>query len=134
MNIEIFSLCDAATVAAGKLNILGAFDTVHAREVPGTHAHCAVAMRIRFSRLEEGEHKLKIEFIDADGKLAMPALDGTLKVDFRGDDDSAVTNFVINIQQLKLPHFGAYSFELSIDGEHRASLPLFLKEAQIKKA
>jgi hypothetical protein len=129
MNVEVFALCDAATVSAGKLNILGAFDSVNSRQVPGVHAHCAVAMRIRFSRMEEGDHKVKIDFVDEDGKPAMPSLDGVLKVLFRDDDkDSAVTNFVINIQQLKLSNFGAYSFELSIDGGHRASLPLFLKE------
>jgi hypothetical protein len=28
MNLELFALCDAATEAGGKLNLLGAFDAI----------------------------------------------------------------------------------------------------------
>jgi len=59
MNIELFVLCDAATDQQGKLNILGAFDSLWAQKVPVSHPQCAVALRIRFSKIEEGEHNIK---------------------------------------------------------------------------
>ena len=37
MRLEIFTLCDAATDSVGKLNILGSFDTLWAREAPVSH-------------------------------------------------------------------------------------------------
>ncbi len=55
MKIEIFTLCDAATTdAAGKLNILGSFDRLNAVQAPITHPQCALAIKLRFERVEEG--------------------------------------------------------------------------------
>ncbi len=48
MQTAIFTLCDAATVAGGKLNILGSFDTIGADFFPCNHSLCAVACKLRF--------------------------------------------------------------------------------------
>ena len=37
MNIQVAVLCDAATEENGKLNLLGAFDTIIAQQIPATH-------------------------------------------------------------------------------------------------
>jgi hypothetical protein len=129
MIIEIISLCDAATDSQGKLNILGTFDTIWTRQVPMVYPQCAVAMRIRFTRIEEGEHRLKINILNEDGKLAMPSLDATIKVVFSHESDSAVTNLILNIQQLKLEKHGQYAIDVAINGRQEASLPLFVREA-----
>lgn len=128
MTVEILALCDAATSASeGKLNILGAFDTINAKNFPAMHPHCAIAMRLRFSRLEEGEHRVRISIVDDDGKAIMPELEGRITVKVPGDDPSAVTNLVINIQQLRLAKAGGYSINLALDGSHVTSLPLMVK-------
>jgi hypothetical protein len=57
----------------------------------------------------------------------MPSLNGALSILFNADDESLVANFVVNIQQLKLEKFGAYSIDLAVDGSHQASIPLFFK-------
>ena len=59
----------------------------------------------------------------------MPALEGALQVKLGLDDDSAITNFIINIQQLKLENFGTYAIDLAVDARHEATLPLVVKEA-----
>ena len=127
MKVEIFSLCDAATVSGGKLNILGAFDSLYAPQSPVMHAQCAIALRLRFTRIEEGEHRLKFTIVDEDGRSVMPALEGVLQVKLGSEDDSAITNFIINIQQLKLDRFGQYAIDLAVDARHEASLPLIVK-------
>jgi len=66
MQTEIFALCDAATVAAGKLNILGSFDTIWAQSFPCNHPLCAVACKLRFDVGEEGRHFLEMHFCDPD--------------------------------------------------------------------
>lgn len=131
MKVEIFTLCDAATVdAAGKLNILGSFDRLNAREVPILHPHCALAIKMRFERVEEGQKRLRIAFVDQDGKAIMQNLDATTEVRFHGDDPSATVSVALNIQQLRLPKFDEYSIDLAIDGRQEASIPLFVKPAQ----
>ena len=55
MQTEIFTLCDAATLDHGKLNILGSFDTIWARAFPLDHPMCAVACKLRFEMGEDGK-------------------------------------------------------------------------------
>ena len=127
MRVEIFTLCDAATTdAAGKLNILGSFDRLNAREAPVTHPQCALALKLRFERLEEGQKRIRIAFVDSDGASVMPTLDTTTQVQFRPDDSSATASLVLVIQQLKLPTFGEYSIDLAVDDRHEASIPLLV--------
>jgi uncharacterized protein DUF6941 len=130
MKVETFCLCDAATVSGGKLNILGAFDSIQTAQAPAVHSQCAIALRLRFTRIEEGNHRIKITIVDEDGRSIMPELEGTMAVKFGADDDSAVANFVINIQQLKLDKFGQYAIDLAVDSRHEASLPLVVKQVQ----
>ena len=131
MKVEIFTLCDAATVdAGGKLNILGSFDRLNAREVPIIHPHCALAIKLRFERVEEGQKRLRIAFVDQDGAPVMQNLDATTEVRFLGDDPSATVSVALNIQQLRLPRFDEYSIDLAVDGRQEVSIPLFVKRAQ----
>lgn len=128
MNIEVFTLCDAATGDSGKLNILGAFDTIFAAKMPAIHPQCAIALRIRFESIERGEHKVIVNFVDTDGKHIIPPLNGAIQVNFREDQRYSSSNLILNIQQLKLPRYGEYSIDVAIDGKQEASLPLLVKE------
>lgn len=130
MKIEVFALCDAATDYFGKLNMLGAFDSIWVKHMPAQHPHCAVALRIRFNPIEEGEHKLKINVVDADGQLLMPSMEGNLTIKMPPKSDSVVANVVLNIQGLKFAKFGNYSIDLAVDGRQEAALPLQVREVQ----
>jgi hypothetical protein len=132
MNVEIIALCDAATESQGKLNILGAFDHIWAHQVPVIQPLCAIALRIRFSRIEEGTHRLRLDLVDEDGQLVIPSLDGNISVHAGSDDGSIVANVILNLQQLKLTSFGQYSIELAVDGRQEASIPLHVKPAPEK--
>ncbi len=127
MKVEIFTLCDAATVdAGGKLNILGSFDRLNAKEVPVIHPQCSLAIKLRFERVEEGKKRFRISFVDADGAAVMPTLDATTEVRFQGNDSTSTVSLALNIQQLKLPRFGEYSIDLAVDDRHESSIPLFV--------
>ncbi len=123
MQIEVFCLCDAATDHFGKLNILGAFDTIGVHKVPTTHYKCAIVLRIRFMAAEIGRHRVVVNFIDADGKHVVPPADGSLNVEAAGS-----ANLILNIQGLPIEKFGECSIDLIIDGENCASVPLLIKE------
>lgn len=130
MKVELFVLCDAATDYHGKLNILGTFDAIWAKQIPSVHPQCAIALRVRFSRIEEGDHKVRINIVDEDGKAVVPSLEAGINVKFREMPSSISMNMIFNIQGLKINNYGEYSVDLAIDGRHEASLPLYMNRMQ----
>ena len=129
MNIEAFLLCDCATDQRGKLNVLGAFDSIYARKMPTVHPACTVAARIRFEKIEQGDHKVRIDVIDQDGRPIVPRLNGNISVRAREDVGSSVVNLILNLQRLKFENYGEYRIDLAIDGKVEGSLPFSVREA-----
>ena len=111
MDIQVAVLCDAATDNSGKLNILGTFDTIYTSQLPAIHPQCSIALRLVFSKMEEGHKDLKLNFVDEDGKLVMPSID--IPVDITVPDDTSFIsrNFIINIQQLRFERPGLYGID-----------------------
>lgn len=132
MDIQIVALCDAATDSHGKLNLLGAFDTINTQQLPAVHPQCSIALRIVFQKIEEGKHKLKLNFVDEDGKFVMPSIDIPVEVALPEDASFISRNFVINIQQLKFEKTGSYSIDVALDGRHEASIPLLVRQLEAK--
>jgi hypothetical protein len=132
MKLEIFALCDAATDQNGKLNILGAFDTIFAPQLPLVYQNCAVAAKMRWDKTEEGRKQIRISFSDPDGRAVIPALDAPIEVrvpDNAHDITTSATNFVVTIQQIKLERAGEHEIDLFLDGELQGSLPLYIVPA-----
>jgi len=127
MNIEAFLLCDAATDQNGKLNVLGAFDNIFAKETPTRHRACSIAARIRFSKIEAGDHTVKIFIIDADGNSIGPKLEGGISVRIGDDADAVAVNLILNMQNLEFQQYGQYQIDLAIDDTVQASLPLHIR-------
>ena len=127
MNIQVALLCDAATDDNGKLNLLGAFDTIFARELPAIHPQCAVALRVTFFNGDEGKRQLKLNLVDADGHSIMPPIEIPVEVTLPEDMHFGTRNFIINIQQLKFAQPGLYSVDVTLDGQPQASIPLLVK-------
>jgi hypothetical protein len=128
MNVQIAALCDAATDYGGKLNLLGTFDTIMTQKLPAVHPQCSIALRIVFNRIEEGSHKLKVNFVDEDGRLVMPSIDLSAEVIFPPDASFLARNFIINIQQLKFEKPGPYAIGIAIDGRQESSIPLQVRQ------
>ena len=127
MTIQVAVLCDAATDYHGKLNVLGTFDTILTTQLPAVHPQCSVALRLSFARIEEGPHKIKMNFVDEDGRFVMPSIDMTVDVAVPSDANFLVRNFIINVQQLKFDQPGQYSIDIAIDNRHETSIPLLVK-------
>ena len=99
MNIQVAVLCDAATEDNGKLNLLG----------------------------DEGEHKLKLNFVNADGHAIMPPIEIPVSVVLPDDVHFLTRNFIVNIQQLKFAEEGLYSVDVRLDEVSQAGIPLSVK-------
>ena len=128
MDIQVAVLCDAATDYKGKLNLLGTFNSVHARELPANYPQCSIVLRVVFKRVEEGSHKLRINFVDEDGKFVMPSIELPFEVSVPENDSFAYRNFILNIQRLKFEKFGQHAVDIAIDGRQEASIPLEVKQ------
>jgi hypothetical protein len=135
MQIQIAVVCDAATENNGKLNLLGAFDGIQTQQLPAIHPQCSIALRMTFSKVEEGNHKLRFNFVDEDGKSIMqgaslPELPFFVRVP---DDSHFLTiNFIVSIQQLRFEKAGLYSIDVAIDGRQEVGIPLVVKYTPAK--
>jgi hypothetical protein len=128
MNIQVAVLCDAATDDNGKLNLLGAFDTIYAPQMPAIHPQCAVALRATFQPGDEGERKLSLNFINADGRAILQPIDLPASVTLPDDAHFLTRNFIVNIQQLKFDEPGLYSVDVRLDDETVAGVPLLVRQ------
>ena len=125
MQLEILTFCDAAAEYGGRLNILGAADTIIAADLPLKYPHCALVARMRAARIEEGDHTVRLMIIDADGHTILN-VDGKLAIRFASGAGGAV-NLIINAQNLEFKEPGEYAIELAVDGIQLGSSPLFVR-------
>jgi hypothetical protein len=130
VKVDIFTLCQFANTERGSMNIIGSFHAINARQLPIIVPFCWLAIRMRFEKVDEGQKRIRISFIDADGKSVMPTLDAGISVRFAGDSPSAIVPFCIGTRPLNLPRLGEYSIDLAIDGRQEASTPLWVKQIQ----
>lgn len=127
MDIQIAVLCDAATDNAGKLNLLGTFDTIYTSQLPAVHPHCAIALRTTFGKVEEGKHTVKMSFVDEDGKPVLQLPEMPVDVVVPDETIFLSRNFIVNIQGLKFEKQGLYSIDIAVDGRQERSIPLLVR-------
>jgi hypothetical protein len=132
MVVELLALCDYAKAEPnGKLYVIGIFDCIHAATQPIQHPLCAIAVKIRFQRLEVESNSTKsvsISFVDAEGARVLPALSAQVSVNLGPNDSTATLNFVVIIPQLNLPRFGEYAVDLAVDSRSEGSIPLYVRQ------
>jgi hypothetical protein len=127
MNIQVAVLCDAATDDNGKLNLLGAFDTIYTQQLPAIHPQCSIALRVTFSSGDEGKHNLQLYFVDADGHSIAKFPPIPVEVSLPEDMHFGTRNYIVNLQQLKFDKPGLYSIDISLDSRQQASIPLLVR-------
>lgn len=135
MNIQVAVLCDAATDDNGKLNLLGAFDTIYTPQLPAAHPQCSIALRVTFMGGDEGKHQLRLNFVDADGRSIMrdfPPI--PVEVLLPEDMHFCTRNFIVNIQQLKFENPGLYSIDVALDNQPLTSIPLLVRHTPRPRA
>jgi len=128
MQLEILTFCDAATEYGGRLNILGATDTLVVPIIPFKYPNCAVVARLRAARIEEGTHAIRLMIIDADGQPVLN-VDGRMEIRFpqQSGGIGGRVNMIINVQQLELKSAGDYAIEFAVDGIQLGSSALFVQ-------
>lgn len=130
MQLEILTLCKEARYNGQFLDILGAFDVFMGVRAPVLVPNCAIAGRVRFERIEEGVHQLRILFMDADGRQVVPEFLEEIDVSFSYDLPTVYKGFAIPLENLSLPDFGEYAIKVAIDRIILASVPVYFLKSE----
>lgn len=125
MQLEILSFCDAAAEYSGRLNIIGATDTLNAHKLPLKYPSCCIVMRFRVARIEQGEHTVRVMIIDEDAHPLLN-LDGKMNIQIKSGLTGAI-NVLINTHNLEFKEAGEYALEVAVDGIQMGSCPLFVR-------
>ena len=127
MKLELFTFCDFAQENAGKLTIVGTFDTIVSRNFPCTHSQLSVVIRLRFDLWEFSNHQFKIETRDLDGEMVIKPIVGNVEVKGVGNA-TAVSHLVFTISNISFKNSGLVNFILYVDEKEIASIPLYLSK------
>lgn len=133
INVSLGLVADYANVSReGKLNIMGTFDEIWSAQVPTVHPAMVLVLVLE---AESGDadksHKLGIELVDADGGKVF-SIDGELRFNKPAPGRKIKTNQLININNIQLPKFGSYAFNIFINNEVRSNIPISVAELKQK--
>lgn len=128
MDIELFTASDYAAEYGGKLTVVGVFDTLWADAAPIVHPAWSITVKARFEKNEEGPQSLRLQITDADGVEIVPPLDLQLEAQTPPDSHTGTFQVVTHLNGARFENFGEYAINLAINGRHRASIPLFVRQ------
>ena len=125
MQVLLATLCDSAADYQGKLSLLGAFDTLCARELPVVHPQCSLAIRICYDPQDAGRHQMRIRCVDPSDQECLPPFEPVVDVSFPSPFLPFVTrNLVLNLQRGKFDRAGLHRFLVEDNGRTLISIPL----------
>lgn len=128
MVTEVFVMCDGANDSHGKLNILGAFDTIASNDFPFIHPHCTIALRLRYDLADKRDSKLRIVIQGVTGEPVLASVETAVN---RGisPNPSSTANIIVNINSLRFEKPGDYSVILHVDGMPVGITPVYVRSS-----
>jgi hypothetical protein len=124
MRLEFAVVCDYAIVDQyGKLSVLGIFQHIWVAQFPALHPRLHLVLRLRGKRTEVGEHPVRIRLCDEAG---VEILNGSGTVVF-AEPAAGITEVeagAVLVFDVPFPHAGRYAFEVTVDREVQATVPL----------
>jgi hypothetical protein len=125
MRVKLALLADGANVSReGKLNLLGIFDTIYARDLPTAHPHMHLVLRFEAEAAEAGSvRRVEVQFLSPGGE-ALFRLPGSVTIQ-RGAEGTAIgIDHVLALANLAFEHPGTYRFRVLVDGAVVVEVPL----------
>lgn len=118
MKVALAALADSAnTTENGKLNLLGLFDSIQARDFPVTHPQVAFAFRLRAEHGDQQQaHHVRVSLIDMDGNELF-STDGEVQIGRIEPGGFQTTNMIFNVQSARFARPGRYRFRLELEGQ-----------------
>ncbi len=124
MKVDLALLCDYALIDHyGKLSVLGIFEHIWVQQLPVVHPRLHLVMRLKGRRTELGDHKVQIRLIDEEEREIISG-DGAVTFAEPPAGITEVEAGTVLVFDVPLEHTGSYSFEITVDDELAASVPL----------
>ena len=128
MHVDFAVVADYALVdQSGKLSVLGIFQHIWVQQFPAMHPRLHLVLRLKGKRTEVGEHAVQIRLLDEQGN---ETLGGAGNVTF-AEPPAGITEIeagAILVFDVPFPHAGGYRFEITIDGEEKAAVPVTVSQ------
>ncbi|MGH7646410.1 MAG: DUF6941 family protein [Gemmatimonadales bacterium] len=128
MHLDFSVVADYALVdQVGKISVLGIFQHIWVQQFPAMHPRLHLVLRLKGRRTEIGEHAVQIRLLD-DGDAEI--LGGNGNVTF-AEPPAGVTDIeaaAILVFDVPFPHPGLYRFEIVVDGERKATVPITVSQ------
>jgi len=128
VHLDFAVIADYALVdQAGKLSVLGIFQHIWVQQFPAMHPRLHLVLRLKGKRTEVGEHQVQIRLLD---EQDVEILGGNGNVNF-AEPPAGVTEIeagAILVFDVPFPHPGLYRFDITIDGERAASVPVTVSQ------
>lgn len=130
MKVMFACLADLASAeqAHNKLNVMGIFDRIFAREFPAAHAKMFLAFRLVAEHEDSGRpHKLKIALRDADHR-EYQRLEADIMIGPIPPGEFSTHNQIIELVGVTFAKPGRYHFGLQVDDEEEVRVPFALTQ------
>lgn len=130
MEVSLAVLADYANVSReGKLNIMGIFDRIFARQLPGQFPPMQVVIRLDAHYAEMGrEHSIQIQLRDPDGETLFD-INGNFTPTGGEAGETAPINHIISLGNLPLVKPGGHSIVIWVDNDLKKEIPLKVVQA-----
>ena len=124
-------ICDSADASGGKINALGiGFDTIYAMNIPTTHPHFYLVLKLRADAAEAGEKDIRINLIDADGQDVREPIKGVQMVARPSGTTETMASLVVGFSNVQFQKFGSHSLHVVIHGNTMARIGLTVAPSQ----
>jgi hypothetical protein len=129
MKVDFAVVCDYAVVDQyGKLSVMGIFQHIWVAQFPAVHPRLHLVLRLKGKRTEVGQHDTQIRLLDADGAEVLSG-SGTVTL---AEPPAGVTEIeagAILVFDVPFARAGRYVFEITVDGEVQAAVPLTVAQS-----
>lgn len=129
MKLDFAVVCDYAVVDQyGKLSVLGIFQHIWVAQFPAVHPRLHLVVRLKGKRTEVGQHRVRIRLTDDQGAEVLSG-DGTVTLAEPPAGVTEVEAGAILVFDVPFQHPGRYAFEIALDGEVQAPVPLTVAQS-----
>jgi hypothetical protein len=117
MKLKILAIADYATVdeITQKLNILGIFSAIFAREFPARHRRLVVVAKIAAELSDTADERRLTITLCNDDKVELVQLETSFSIPHGASGIRPDFNAVWEINQLEFPHAGHYQIAVEVD-------------------
>lgn len=130
MDITFAVVADYANVSReGKLNVMGIFDRVFARQLPARFPPMQLVVRLEADYAElDTEHAIRVQLADPDGEAVFD-IDGSFTPRGGQPGQKTSVNHVLQLGNVPLQEVGTHRVLVWIDGDLKREVPIHVVKA-----